>query len=181
MNHRLRSEMKSLAADIESSWWNSHYGEVKALMNSIEDSGVFPYSYFCGHSIRNKKKANVQTGVDLCRSWSLSVASKIRGHTLPFFGWCETEDIRFHFHTRLYTDVEVPTKVLKDVWFKFGIGEFERFNEEEHGDRYIFKNHFFENGLYPFCGNNRAPCRIGKVQSCIHRHRRLEVKLSGKC
>ena len=180
MKHKLRKEVKALQEKFEKEWWSRHDGEVNALMEEIESSGLFPYSYFCGHSIKFKDKANIQSGVDLCRSWALSVASKVRGHTIPFFGWNETSDIRFHFHTRLFTDVEVHPKVLQNIWLKFGWGKFETFNPEEHGDKYIFKKHFFENGLYPFCGVNRAPCRVGKVQQCIHRHRVLEVKLSSE-
>ena len=159
-------------------WFAEQYGEVNALMKELEESREFPFQYFCGHSIRKKEKANVESGADLCRSWALSVSSKIRGHIIPFFGWNEDENIRYHFHTQVFSDVEIEERVLKDTWYRFGIGKFEKYNPNEHGDKYIFKKHFFENGFYPFCGVNRSPCRKGRVQQCIHRNRRLEIQMS---
>jgi len=154
---------------------NTQSGEVRSIMRQVEQLEVFRHEYFCGHSIRSVEKANIESGVGLCRSWALSVAGKHRCHICVFFGWLDLdEDKRFHFHTKLYSDKPLKPRILKDAWYRVGgIGEFEPYEEDLKGEDYIFTRHYFENGFRPFCGV-RGCCSDG-VAGCKYRTLKFEI------
>jgi hypothetical protein len=149
-------------------WFESQYGEVKHRIDDILP--IMPYRYFCGYSFHGKNKGNLISGMGIIRSHSIHVAKTHRCHVMPFIAW-QDEPKRFHFHSILCTDTELHLPVLRREWRKHGKGKFEEYDPELHGDKYIFLNHFYEDGFYPFCGNNKRPCSTKKGNRCIHGHK----------
>ena len=153
----------------------SQYEEIKSIEEKLDN--IFQYKYFLNYSLAGDK-CNVDTLLDFHRRHGLKIANAIRGHFLPLVAF-NINGERDHLHSMAYSDKPIPIRTFRQHWgiHTHGSNVFKIWDNDLDGTSYIFKGHQWERSIYPFCGNNKQPCRSKKGNHCIYRNILDELKL----
>ena len=155
--------------------FSAQYMEVKFLEEQLDK--IFPYKYFLNYSLAGDKN-DMKTLLNFHRRHGLKVANAIRGHFVPLLA-VGINGERNHLHSMGYSDKPIPIRTFRANWgiHTHGTNVFKIWDNDLEGTEYIFLGHQRDKSVYPFCGNNKQPCRSKKGNHCIYRNILNELKL----
>ena len=161
MNRRTKEELHDIFAP-----QLARYKEIESELDKM-----FKFKWFLTYTVKNQEAgSDIEGIIRKHNGHCLKMSRMIREHfvTLPVF---PVNGERTHLHAKGWSNVEIQTDMMEGLWTHSDKKRsvFRPWIDGMGGDVYIYAEHQMLDGVRPYCGCNRQPCKSKKGNHCRYR------------